>query len=201
MAGRATRPRVLVVDDDRAFRAYVSEMLADAGFECACVDSADTALAAVREARPAAVLLDVCLPGLSGYEACRALREECGPEFPIIFVSGERTTPLDVSAGLLIGADDYVVKPFEPDELVARVRAAVRRAPQQRNGGAALTERELEVLRLLADGLGQQAIAAELVISPKTVGTHIEHILEKLGVHSRAEAVAAAYRSQLVARS
>jgi DNA-binding NarL/FixJ family response regulator len=69
------------------------------------------------------------------------------------------------------------------------------------NGGgsaASLTERELEVLRLLADGLEQHEIADRLVISPSTVGTHLEHVLGKLGVHSRAQAVAAAYRTGLM---
>lgn len=117
----------------------------------------------------------------------------------MIFLSGERTESFDRVAGLLVGADDYLVKPFDPDELAARVRAVLRRAqPSVPAPLQSLTRRELEVLRLLADGLDQRQIAAELVISAKTVGTHIERILGKLGVHSRAQAVALAYRDELL---
>jgi DNA-binding NarL/FixJ family response regulator len=107
---------------------------------------------------------------------------------------------LETITGLLIGADDYVVKPFAPDELVARVQRLLGRshAPSQSRGLSRLTKRELEVLGLLAEGKSQPDIADELVISLKTVGTHIEHILSKLGVKSRAQAVALAYRDRLL---
>ena len=113
-----------------------------------------------------------------------------------MFISGDRVEPFDRAAGLLLGADDYVVKPFAPDELVARVRRLVTRftPPAGRAERPKLTRRESEVLHLLADGLAQPEIAAELVISSKTVSSHIQHILSKLGVHSRAQAVAAVHR-------
>jgi DNA-binding NarL/FixJ family response regulator len=155
------------------------------------------ALKSVRAVRPAAVLLDVNVPRLSGYEVCRSLREEHGPDLPVIFVSGERTESFDRVAGLLIGADDYLVKPFAGDELLARLRCLLRRAGR-REASSTLTGRELQVLELLADGLDQAEIAERLVISPKTVGKHIERILAKLGAHSRAEAVGLAYRLRLV---
>lgn len=117
-------------------------------------------------------------------------------------MSGDRTEPFDRVGGLLIGADDYIVKPFDPDEVLARVRRLLdgrpntdRRDRSDRDGKAgSLTRRELEVLRLLSNGLGPPAIARELVIRPKTVSTHIQRILAKLGVHNQAQAVAAAYR-------
>jgi DNA-binding NarL/FixJ family response regulator len=100
---------------------------------------------------------------------------------------------------LLIGGDDYLVKPFAPDELLARVGALLRRSGTRVAAERAqLTAREHEVLGLLAEGLEHQEIADRLIISPKTVGTHIEHVLGKLGVHSRAQAVAAAYREGLI---
>jgi DNA-binding NarL/FixJ family response regulator len=107
---------------------------------------------------------------------------------------------LETITGLLIGADDYVVTPFAPDELVARVQRLLGRshAPAQPRGLSRLTKRELEGLGLLAEGKSQPDIADELVISLKTVGTHIEHILSKLGVKSRAQAVALAYRDRLL---
>ena len=98
---------------------------------------------------------------------------------------------------MLLGADDYLVKPFAPAELVGCVNSAIERAkPESRRG--VLTVREHEILELLASGLAQGAIATQLEISPRTVATHIERILAKLGVRSRAQAVALAYRDALV---
>jgi DNA-binding NarL/FixJ family response regulator len=189
---------ILVVDDDDGLRAHLCTLLGEAGFSVVQVANGAAAIAAARAERPQAVVLDVCLPGLSGYEVCNALRTDF-PDLPILFISGERTESFDRVAGLLIGGDDYLVKPFAEDELLVRLRALIRRRnrPQQR-ALHGLTQRELEVLGCLTEGLGQSAIAERLVISPKTVGTHIEHIFQKLSVRSRAQAVAAAYREHLV---
>jgi DNA-binding NarL/FixJ family response regulator len=169
---------------------------------CECVEAHDGrgALEAARRAHFDLVLLDLNLPDVDGYEVCRELRARYGPALPVIFVSGERKESFDRVAGLLIGADDYLTKPFAPDELLTRLRSLLRRAaPSAPAAVERLTSREREVLGLLADGLNQRQIATLLVISPKTVGTHIERILQKLGVHSRAQAVAVAYRDELVA--
>src|SRR5439155_8821374 len=117
----------------------------------------------------------------------------------IIFVSASRTESYDRVAGLLLGADDYLAKPFAPNELLARVRRLVQRAlPPSLAIPSVLTKRELEVLGLLAEGLAQREIAKKLTIREKTVGSHIERILSKLGVRSRAQAVALAFREDLV---
>ena len=190
---------ILVVDDDPTFRELVATLLERLG--CESIEAADGLEAlAVATSKPSLVLLDVDLPGISGYEVCRELRDAYGNDLPIVFVSGKRTEQLDRVGGLLLGADDYIVKPFEPDEFLARVRRYLSRASQPRGAGirAELTSREREVLRLLASGLDQRAIAAQLVISPKTVATHIQRILGKLGVRSRAQAVALAHRHGLV---
>lgn len=157
------------------------------------------------ESQPSLVLLDVHLPGFSGYEICRTLREDHRQRIGIIFLSGSKTESIDRATGLGFGADDYVLKPFEPDELVARVRAVLRRMQPQTAETATnsdnafhLTAREREILSLLAGGLTQDQIAGQLVIAPKTVATHIERILSKLGVQSRAQAVALAFREALV---
>jgi DNA-binding response OmpR family regulator len=190
---------ILVGEDDAYLRALIVHALEQEGFAAEAHDSGTGALAAARAERPRLAVLDVNLPGASGYEVCRVLREEYGLEVPIILISGERTESFDRVAGLMIGADDDLVKPFVPEELLARVRGLLRRAesdgPLRPRG---LTARELEILQLLAGGRQQREIADGLVISPKTVGTHIERILAKLGVHSRAEAVAVAYRDGLV---
>ncbi len=196
---------VLVVDGDGRFGEYVAELLREAGHSVMRVEDGETAIVAALESRPALALLDINLPGVSGYEVCRRLRAAFGDDIGVIFVTGDRLEPYDRVGGLLLGADDYLVKPVEPDELLARARTLLRRigsahalSGENRPGDAQLTAREREVLGLLARGCAQQAIAERLVISPKTVATHIQRILAKLGVHSRAEAVAFAHRWQLV---
>jgi DNA-binding NarL/FixJ family response regulator len=195
-------PSILIVDDDPGFREMVSVLCGRLSYSCVEAGSADEALGAARLGRPDVVLLDVMLGGTSGYEVCRELREEFGERLPIIFLSGARTASSDRVAGLLLGADDYLTKPVEPGELLARVQRAIARSASDRrhvNGAAArLTVRELDVLKLLAEGLGTEAIAERLFISPKTVGTHVQRILAKLDLHSRAAAVAFAYREGLV---
>jgi DNA-binding response OmpR family regulator len=189
---------VLVIDDDDGIRALIEEMLARAGFRAEAVADGESALAARATLKPDAVVLDVQLPGISGYEACRALKE-ADPELGILFVSGTRTEPMDRVAGLLVGADDYLVKPFAPDELVARVRALTRRRGSNGHAVASpLTKRELDVLRLLAVGRRKTEIAAELVITPSTVATHLEHIFGKLRVRNGAHAVSEAHRLELI---
>ena len=197
--GKSAAASVLVVDDDAGMRALVVEALREDGFAtCEAVDAVG-ALDAVRNNGIDAVILDVNLQGTSGYEVCRRVKDD-RPDVSVIFLSGERTESFDKVAGLLLGADDYIAKPFAPDELVARLRAVLRRTtPPVPARMHSLTHRELEVLRLLANGRTQKDIAGDLVISPKTVGTHIERILEKLGVRSRAQAIAVAYQDNLVA--
>jgi DNA-binding NarL/FixJ family response regulator len=190
---------VLVAEDDAAFAALVGEVLATADLDVLVASDGARALALAREQRPVAAILDVNLPELSGYEVCRGLRELYGESLPILFLSGERREDFDRVAGLMIGADDYLVKPFAPEELLGRLRALLRQSESEEPARPHdLTKRELEVLSLLAAGLEQLEIAKRLVISPKTVSTHIERILAKLGVRSRAQAVALAFREDLV---
>lgn len=189
----------LVADDDSRFRAYVSGLLERAGYTVLEAETTERTLEVAREKLPQVVLLDIHLPELGGYEVFQTLRDEFGERLAIAFLTGTRTESFDRSAGLLLGADDYIVKPFEPDEFLARMRTLLRHArPETPLQTFDLTSRELEVLRLLAEGLEQGEIAHRLVISPKTVGRHIEHILAKLDVHSRSQAVALAYRHNLV---
>jgi DNA-binding NarL/FixJ family response regulator len=189
---------ILIVDDDASMRALVAAILEEAGYPTICVECGESALLAASQSSLSAAVLDVNLDGLSGYEVCHELRRRHGTGLPIIFISGDRTEPFDRAAGMLLGADDYLAKPFAPSELVGCVDSAIERAkPESRRG--VLTVREHEILELLASGLAQGAIATQLEISPRTVATHIERILAKLGVRSRAQAVALAYRDALVA--
>ena len=198
--GPTTGNTVLIVDDDSSTRAAIATILADAGYATREADSGADALRAARSEAPALVLLDVNLPGMCGYEVCRLLRDEFGDQFPIVFVSGARTESFDRVAGLLLGANDYISKPFREDELLARVQSLLlrRHAVAARALASRLTARELQVLRLLSTGLGPDDIARLMVISPKTVGAHVEHIYMKLGVQTRAQAVAVAYRGELL---
>ncbi|EFV13053.1 MtrAB system response regulator MtrA [Segniliparus rugosus] len=118
------RQRILVVDDDVALAEMLTIVLRGEGFDPVVVSDGSKVLPAVRELRPDLVLLDVMLPGLNGIDVCRQVRAESG--VPIVMLTA-RTDTIDVVVGLESGADDYVMKPFKPKELVARVRARLRR--------------------------------------------------------------------------
>jgi len=175
----------------------MSRVLKRVGYITCEAETGEEALAAAKRDRPALVVLEVLLSGVSGFEVCRELKDEFGEALPIVFVSGTRTDSGDRVAGLLVGGDDYLVKPFDPNELLARVRRLLPPALAGGESARKLTRRELDVLSLLVEGLSQPEMAEKLFISPKTVGKHIEHILAKLGVHNRAQAVALALRDEL----
>src|SRR5216117_4383788 len=194
---RRPRGRVLVVDDDPVICELIATTLAEHGFMTRRASDARETLYLIQRESSDVVLLDVHLPDISGYQLCRRLRDDYGDSIGIILISGERKESMDRVAGMLLGADDYLVKPFVLDELLARVQRLARRArPIPRTAVAGLTRRELEILRLLACGLDQTDIARDLVITAKTVEKHIEHILLKLGVHSRAQAIALALQQE-----
>ncbi|WP_168581924.1 MtrAB system response regulator MtrA [Gephyromycinifex aptenodytis] len=118
------KARVLVVDDDLALAEMLGIVLRNEGFEVDHVADGSEVLEVFRQTRPDLVLLDIMLPGMDGIEVCRRLRAET--LVPIVMLTA-RTDTVDVVVGLESGADDYVSKPFKPQELVARVRARLRR--------------------------------------------------------------------------
>ena len=188
----------LIADGDAACRTRIAGLVERLGFVPYEAATGIEAMELADRLSPSLIVLEVTLEEITGYEVCRALRERYGDDVRIMFVAGARVEPLDRVAGLLIGADDYVVKPFDTDELNARLRSLTRRhhvtpaaVPEGRHDLGSLTPREEEVIALLARGHSQDAIAQELVISVKTVATHIQRVLGKFGVHSRAQAVAA----------
>ncbi len=123
-AVRRYRGKILVVDDDASLAEMLTIVLRNEGFEPRICPTGDRAMTVVREFRPDLVLLDLMLPGKDGVDVCREIRGESG--VPIIMLTAKSDT-IDVVVGLESGADDYVVKPFKPKELVARVRARLRK--------------------------------------------------------------------------
>jgi DNA-binding NarL/FixJ family response regulator len=196
---------VLVVDCDQVARSLVEAQVARLGLDCSAVDSSEAALAAVENDEPALAVIAVELPGLNGLGLLQALHERFG-SLPVILTSSKHVDSVGRAAGLMLGADDYLVKPLDPAEIAARMHRSLGRSHRSVGKGLAdrtrhtddLSRREREILLLLAEGKTEVQIAAALVLSQKTVATHIQNVLRKLGVHSRTQAVAAAYREWLV---
>ncbi len=182
----ASRGHVLVVDDERAIRRLLRMYLTDAGFTVAESATGEEAIDQVRRGGIDIVLLDLMLPGMDGYEVCRRLRETTSTPVIMLTARGEEANRI---TGLELGADDYVTKPFSPVEVVARVKAVMRRvsAPPDPNrvlrAGPAQLEpssrrvmldgREVELTRLEFD------LLAELAAHPRVVYTR-ERLLEKV---------------------
>ena len=124
--GPENKGLVLVVEDERNIAELQRRYLARDGFGVHVETDGEAALAAVRRMRPAAVVLDIALPGMDGMEVCRRLRDE-GDWTPVLFVTA-RDEVTDRILGLELGGDDYLTKPFSPQELVARVKSLLRRA-------------------------------------------------------------------------
>jgi two-component system, OmpR family, alkaline phosphatase synthesis response regulator PhoP len=144
----STMNHVLVVDDEPAILEIVRDYLADAGYRVSTARSGEDALRHVRSIRPDLVVLDLGLPGLDGLDVARTIRETSG--VPIIMLTA-RSDEADRVVGLELGADDYLVKPFSPRELLARIRAVLRRS------GAAAGA---------ADD-GRPLVAGELTVDPR----------------------------------
>ncbi len=126
-----SRPRVLVIDDDKSVTSFLRRALGYAGFDVEVAHSGTEGLEQALVMNPALVVLDVMMPGLDGFEVCRRLRT--GDDVPILMLTAKDEVS-DRVKGLEYGADDYLVKPFAHEELIARVRALLRRrAPESRN--------------------------------------------------------------------
>ena len=149
------RGRVLVVDDDLALAEMLGIVLRGEGFEPVFCSDGSEALRVFRESRPDIVLLDLMLPGKDGVDVCRLIRAESGT--PIVMLTAKSDT-VDVVVGLEAGADDYIVKPFKPKELVARVRARMRRSEDS-------APAELRIADLIIDVAGHSVRRGELSLS------------------------------------
>ena len=204
--------QVLVVDDHPVVRHGLVSMLRwEKDIEI--VGEAGDGLEALRlilERRPDVVLLDLRLPGLSGVEVMRQVRAQA-PEVRFLVLTTYDTDEY-IGPALAAGARGYLLKDVTPDDLARAVRSLMQGKAALEPGVAArvlermsegergdeLSPREMEVLQLLVAGASNKAIAAQLALTENTVKSHISHIFDKLGVQSRAEAVAAALQRGLV---
>jgi DNA-binding NarL/FixJ family response regulator len=205
---------VLIADDHRLMREGTAALLAsDERVEVVGLAADGGEAIALAERRgPDVALLDLNMPGVGGIEACAAIRRR-SPETEVMILTVSEQEP-DLYASLRVGAAGYLLKDIAPGELIEAVLAAGRGEPripasmagrllQDLAGGGrerepdplgTLSEREREVLALLAEGLRNREIAERLVISEATVKTHVRHVLEKLHFRNRAEAAAFAAR-------
>jgi DNA-binding NarL/FixJ family response regulator len=188
---------VLIADENQGDVGSIAALLRRAGYWVVEAETGHVAVEIARVEPPDLALLGVTLPDGSGFEIFRELRDVCGLSLRVVFLSTRPADPRDEVAALLLGADDYVTKPFVPDVLLARIRRLAYPVTSSPSKAPELTPREREVLKLLVEGRRETEIAGDLYITPKTVAKHIEHILGKLGVHSRAQAVAFAARRDL----
>lgn len=142
MARKRKIAPVLIVDRDEEDRRELASLLGDAGYPVVEASSGEEAIRIVREHDLSLALLEVALEDVSGYEVCRTIREEMGQDLRVMFVSRDRAETHDRVAGLLIGADDYVAKPYAADELLAsRPRAPATQPAPGCSGGWAHSAR------------------------------------------------------------
>ena len=212
----ASSPRVLLVDDNDLFRRGLRTLLVDEKVDV--VGEARTgaeALAEVGTAVPDVVVMDLNMPGMSGVEAIRQMAA-VAPMTRVLVLTASHED-VDVIDAVMSGACGYLVKDSSIGELLAGIRAAANGeslispaiaakvlqrlragpSPPEDSTLAVLTDREMQVLRLIANGVDNAQIAAELHISPKTVKNHISNILMKLQIENRIQAAVLAVRSGL----
>jgi DNA-binding NarL/FixJ family response regulator len=192
---------VLVIEDEPEMRRNIARLLKLEGYNALAAENGRAGLDAMRQTKPDLVLCDVMMPVMDGHEVLRALRQD--PELrsiPFVFLTarGEKS---DLRGGMNLGADDYLTKPVENEELLAAVAARLHRAEQTARRGFApnfssakpleslgLSPREAEVLLWAAQGKTNPEIATILGISEETVKKHMKEVLSTLGVETRTAA-------------
>ena len=196
-----SRGEIFVVDDDPAVRDTLSMVLSAGGYQVICFADGAALLAVARSRTPAAILLDVHIPGKSGLDILKELHGEDYPA-PIFMISGKGDITMAVSA-IKSGALDFIEKPFRGSELVARLNEAidayVRRQAVRSSGSRIealhfpgrepLTRREREVLEQFTAGASNKEAGRHLGISPRTIEDHRANIMKKLGARNAADLV------------
>ena len=189
--------RVFIVDDDPALRDALRQLLETAGLQVEAYANGASFLAACEHEQPDCVLLDMAMPGMSGYEVQASLNER-DLRFPVIFLTGHGDIPMAVNA-VQAGAADFLEKPVQRDVLLERIRRALVLDEERRQAEchaqeiqqryARLSAREREVMALVVSGLSSKEIAQQLGLSHRTVETHRTHIMYKMGAASLAELI------------
>jgi FixJ family two-component response regulator len=190
------RAYIHVVDDDASLRRALMFLLESVGWQVAGHESAEAFLASFeRSRRPACLVLDIRMPMMSGLELQEVLHGR-GIRLPIVFLTGHGDVAMAVQA-MKLGASDFIEKPFKDQVLLDAVGRALRRDMEQRGEKrerevlrerlARLSPREMQVARLVSQGLPSKTISQQLAISDRTVQVHRLHLMAKLEVHSVAE--------------
>lgn len=198
---------ILVIDDDPIASMLISKILKDL---CKCIlvqSDVEEALDWVNENQPDIILLDVMMPDINGYEACRRLKTwENTQHIPIIFLSSLSNSN-DKVKGFEAGGADYITKPYFPDEVLVRIECCLKLYEQIRPTSHKfekscaeliklynLNEREIKVLNLCASGYSTKEMGEKLFVSEHTAKWYLKNIYEKLNVRNRSEAVKKAYK-------
>ena len=204
--------RLLLIDDDPNLILLVKDYLEFRGYEVITAENGREALDVLEQDLPDMIICDVMMPEMDGYTFVNHVRQnERTSWIPILFLSAKGQSQ-DRVKGLNIGADVYMVKPFEPEELVAQVEASLKQSFRQRQqaGGSNenetkiqvpfdvhLTQTELKVVQFVARGLANRDIAEELNVSQRTVESHVSNMLGKTGLHNRTELARWAIENQM----
>lgn len=188
---------VYIVDDEEPVRKSLQKLLKSVGYESRGFASAEAFLEDVDSLNPGCLLLDVCMPGLSGLELQHVLRER-RIEMPLIVISGHADIPMAVSA-MRSGAVDFIEKPCKAEELLVRIRECLAGESQRQRSAeqhrevesrlASLTPRERDVMRGLVDGKRNKEIAADFGLSTRTVESHRASLMDKLHAHTLSDVV------------
>lgn len=197
-----TSKRLLLIDDDPNLILLVKDYLEFRGYEVITAENGEEALAVLDQQTPDMIICDVMMPAMDGYTFVQHIRENKQLSWiPVMFLSAKGQSQ-DRVKGLLTGADVYMVKPFEPEELVAQVEASLKQAERLGELGGRnaevmptvhvdpsvqLTPTELKVVQLVAQGMANREIAERLNVSQRTIESHVSNMLNKTQLHNRTE--------------
>ncbi|CBN56136.1 response regulator transcription factor [Kamptonema animale CS-326] len=194
--------RLMLVDDDPNLILLVKDYLEFRGYDVVTAENGREALEKLEEDLPDLIICDVMMPEMDGYTLVKHVREDPRTSWiPVLFLSAKGQSQ-DRVKGLSTGADVYIVKPFEPEELVAQVESSLKQATRlirhQNNAidsgpkikarrNVDLTPTELKVVQLVSQGLANRDIADVMNVSQRTIESHVSNMLGKTGLHNRTE--------------